>query len=284
MSMEKRGLGRGISALIPQQQEVTEKGKIIFLRADQVKPNPYQPREGIDSENLEELVQSIKEKGIIQPIIVRQKGDVYELIAGERRLNAAKLLQINEIPALVREATDEESLELALIENIQRQNLNPIEQAKAYQYLINKFGITQERLAQILGKARVSITNVLRLLQLPQEVQEEIKRGFLSFAHARALLEIKEPEALQKLTREIIANSLSVKELENIIRKKKQRGLGRKKQSQALGDPYILALEEQLQRILGTKVKISKGRKRGFIHIEFYSKQDLDRIFTMIHS
>lgn len=282
--MEKRGLGRGISALIPQRQEVTDREKIIFLRLDQIKPSPFQPREGIDSHNLEELVQSIKEKGIIQPIIVRQKGDEYELIAGERRLRAAKLLNLNEIPALIREATDEESLELALIENIQRQNLNPIEQAKAYQYLINKFGITQERLAQIVGKARVSITNILRLLKLPQEVQEEIKRGRLSFAHARALLEIEEPTAQQELTGEIIANSLSINELGNLIRQRRQRGLRRRKHIQAPKEPYLLALQEQMQQILGTKVKISRGRKRGYIQIEFYSQEDLERIFNKIRS
>ena len=221
--MEKRGLGRGIGALIPPHQGVTEKEKIILLTLDQIKPNPYQPREHVDAHSLEELVQSIKEKGIIQPIIVRQRGEGYELIAGERRLNAAKLLQINEIPALVREATDEESLELALIENLQRENLNPIEQAKAYQYLISKFGITQERLAQIVGKARVSITNILRLLKLPQEVQDEIKVGRLTFAHARTLLELEEPITQKQLTEEIIAKSLSVNELENLIRSRKQK-------------------------------------------------------------
>jgi len=281
--MEKRGLGRGISALIPPQQGVTEKEKIILLKLDQIKPNPYQPREIVNTQSLEELVQSIKEKGIIQPIIVRQRGEDYELIAGERRLNAAKLLQINEIPALVREATDEESLELALIENLQRENLNPIEQAKAYQYLINKFGITQERLAQIVGKARASITNILRLLKLPQEVQDEIKVGRLTFAHARALLELEEPTTQKQLTKEIIAKSLSVNELENIIRSRKQKGQRRKKQLQASKDPYLAAIEEQMQQILATKVKISQGRKRGFIHIEFYSKQDLERIFNTLH-
>jgi ParB family chromosome partitioning protein len=255
--MEKRGLGRGISALIPPQQGVTEKEKIILLKLDQIRPNPYQPREGVDAQSLEELVQS--------------------------RLNAAKLLQINEIPALVREATDEESLELALIENLQRENLNPIEQAKAYQYLINKFGITQERLAQIVGKARVSITNILRLLKLPQEVQDEIKVGRLTFAHARALLELEEPITQKQLTKEIIAKSLSVNELENIIRSRKQKVQRRKKQLQAGKDPYLLAIEEQMQQILGTKVKISQGRKRGFIHIEFYSQQDLERIFNTLH-
>lgn len=280
--MEKRGLGRGISALIPQQQEVTEQTRIILLSLNQVKPNPFQPRQEMDPHHLEELVQSIKEKGIIQPILVRKAGEEFELIAGERRLRAAKLLNLKEIPALVKQASDEESLELALIENIQRQNLNPIEQAKAYQYLINKFNMTQERLAQIMGKARVSITNILRLLKLPREVQEEIKRGRLSFAHARALLEIEQPSTQQELTREIIANSLSVSELYNLMRQRHQKGIQHKKESSLSKEPYLLALEEQMQQVLGTKVQIAKGRKRGFIKIEFYSQEDLQRIFDTI--
>lgn len=280
--MGKRGLGRGLNSLIPQRQGVIEREGMVSLRTDQIKINPLQPREDIDSSSLDELVQSIKEKGIIQPIVVRQKGEEYELIVGERRLKAAKLLHFNEIPAIVREATDEESLELALIENIQRQNLNPIEQAKAYQYLINKFEITQEKLAQIVGKARVSITNILRLLRLPQEIQEDIKRGRLSFAHARALLEVEEPTAQKEITREIIVNSLSVKELENLIRQRGQKRIKRKERSQTHKEPYLLALEEQIQQILGTKVKISQGRKRGYIQIEFYSPEDLERIFNKI--
>lgn len=280
--MEKRGLGRGISALIPQPQEVVEQGKIALLPLSQIKPNPLQPREEIEPRSLDELVQSVKEKGIIQPILVRKSRDGYELIAGERRLTAAKLLNLNEIPAIIKEATDEESLELALIENIQRKNLNPIEQAKAYQYLINKFGITQDRLAQVVGKARVSITNILRLLKLPIEIQDEIKKGRLSFAHARALLEIGEPAAQKELTAEIIANSLSVSELENIIREKKHKGIKISKSAQAVKDPYLLAIEGQLQQSLGTKVSIDRGRKRGQIRIEFYSQEDLERIFSKI--
>ena len=280
--MEKRGLGRGISALIPQQSADVEQKGIVFLKLDQIHPNPLQPREENNLANLEELVQSIKEKGIIQPIVVRKQGDRYELIAGERRLRAAKALNLGQIPVWVREATDEESLEMALIENIQRQNLNPIEQAKGYQYLINKFGITQEKLAQIVGKARVSITNILRLLKLPQDIQEEIKRDKLSFAHARALLEVEQPALQRDLTREIIANSLSVQELENLIRQKRKTSLGRKKQAVGNKDPFILACEEQIQQILGTKARIYQGRKRGRIEIEFYSQEDLKRIIEKL--
>lgn len=280
--MERKVLGRGISALIPQQQQVTEKEKIVILDVSSIMPNPFQPREAIDQNSLEELVQSIKEKGVIQPILVRQKGDRYELIAGERRLCAAKLLNLKEIPTIVREASDEESLEIALIENIQRENLNPIEQAKAYQYLINKFNITQDKLAQILGKARVSITNILRLLKLSQEIQEEIKRNKLSFAHARALLGVEDVAVQHELTREIISKSLSVNELEDIIRQRRQKDSGRKKQTRTYKDPYLSALEQQLQRGLGTKVKILQGRKRGCIQIDFYSKEDLERILSLI--
>ena len=284
---KKQALGRGLSALIDDAEREKLVQKVaanLEINIDDIELNPFQPRTRFDEQLLEELASSIRKLGIIQPLTVREiDGDRYQLIAGERRLNAAKLLQINNIPALVREATDEESLELALIENLQRENLNPIEQAKAYQYLINKFGITQERLAQIVGKARASISNILRLLKLPQEVQDEIKVGRLTFAHARALLELEEPITQKQLTREIIANSLSVNELENLIRSRKKKVQRRKKQLQAGKDPYLLAIEEQMQQILGTKVKISQGRKRGFIYIEFYSKQDLERIFNTLH-
>ncbi|MBL7081068.1 MAG: ParB/RepB/Spo0J family partition protein, partial [Candidatus Omnitrophica bacterium] len=279
----KRSLGKGISALIPPQEvEVEEvKERILYLKTKEIRPSPYQPREAIDPQELGELAQSIKEKGVIQPILVRKKEDGFELIAGERRWKAACFLNLEEIPALVKEVKDEECLELALIENIQRQDLNPIEQAKAFQYLINKFGLTHEGVAQILGKARVSITNILRLLKLSPEIQNEIKKGGLSFGHARALLEIGEPDVRRELMGQIIAKSLSVNELENLIRKKKKKSLVGTRGSKSK-DPYLLAQEELLQQALGTKVEIMQGRKRGKIYLEFYSREDLERICARI--
>ena len=275
--MERKALGRGISALIPDQ--VAEAGeKIVYLSAAQIKPNPFQPRENFNPENLEELTRSIKEKGIIQPVLVRRKGDYYELIAGERRFRAANSLGFKEIPAIVKEAEDIDSLELSLIENIQRQDLNSIEEARAYRYLIDKFDLTQEQVSDILGKARVSITNTLRLLKLPLEVQEEIRRGRITFAHGRALLEIADPNQQRRLASEVIAKSLSVRELENIIKTKRGRSLRPAKGIPLATDVSVIAMQEKLQQVLATKVRINKRKKQGSIVVEFYSEEDLNRI------
>ena len=277
--MERKALGKGISALIPER-ETERKNEIINVQTDQIKPNPFQPREDFDTQSIEELAQSIKEKGVIQPLLVRRKGDYYELIAGERRLRAASLLNLKEIPIIVKDVEDIDSLELALIENIQRQGLNPIEEAHAYQYLIDKFKFTQEKISEVLGKARVSITNTLRLLKLPQEVQGEIKKGRISFAHGRALLEIEDANQQRRLAQEIISKGLSVRELENLIKMHRPRGIKRR-MGQSMREPYVAVAEEELQQILATKVRISKRKKRGHISIEFYSQEDLERIVNM---
>jgi len=278
--MERKALGKGISALIPER-ETERKNEIINVQTDQIKPNPFQPREDFDTQSIEELAQSIKEKGVIQPLLVRRKGDYYELIAGERRLRAASLLKLKEIPIIVKDVEDIDSLELALIENIQRQGLNPIEEAHAYQYLIDKFKVTQEKISEVLGKARVSITNILRLLKLPQEIQEEIKKGRISFAHGRALLEIEDANQQRRLAQEIISKGLSVRELENLIKMHRPRGVKRR-MGQSIREPYVAVLEEELQQILATKVSISKRKKRGHISIEFYSQEDLERIVNVL--
>lgn len=291
--MERKALGKGINALFAEREiEKTEEmsyvdkdgvqgDKIVYLKVNQIKPNPFQPREYFDPDSLEELKQSIKEKGIIQPILVRQKGDSYELIAGERRFRAASLLELAEIPAIVKEIKDEDSLELALIENIQRQDLNPIEEARAYKYLIEKFQLTQERVSEILGKARVSVTNTLRLLKLPQEVQEEISNGRLSFAHGRALLELDDPNHQRRLTLEIISKRLSINELDSLIKLNKPKN-SLQKIRQTTIDPTVSVYEEALQHSLATKVRINKKKKRGTIIIDFYSQGDLDRIVNKL--
>ena len=279
--MERKALGKGISALIPTKETAEHADKIIYVQTDQIKPNPFQPREDFDAQGMEELAQSIKEKGVVQPLLVRRKGDAYELIAGERRLRAAKSLNINEIPIIVKDVDDRDSLEIALIENVQRQNLNPIEEAHAYQYLIEKFQVTQEKISAVLGKARVTITNILRLLKLPQEIQEEIKQGRLAFAHGRALLEVVEPNQQRRLAHEVISRGLSVRELENLIKAQRPRGTKRSI-GQGTREPYVAVLEEELQHALATKVRISKRKKRGHIRIEFYSPEDLERIVHKI--
>ncbi len=281
--MERRALGKGLGALIPEKvlDNVAHKEEIIYVQSGQIKPNPFQPREDFDQQSIAELAQSIKEKGVIQPLLVRRRGDNYELIAGERRLRAANSLGLKEIPIIVREVTDQDSLELALIENIQREGLNPIEEAHAYQHLIDKFKVTQEKISDVLGKARVTITNTLRLLKLPHEIQEEMKKGRISFAHGRALLEIEDVNHQRSLCQEIIAKGLSVRELESLIKTSRPKSLKRKI-GQGQREPIVAVLEEQLQHALATKVRISKRKKRGHINIEFYSQEDLERIVKVI--
>lgn len=302
--MEKKALGRGLSALIRRnvQNEINSDinvqfsdgnvqfsdsnvqnviNRVINVQFNRIRANPLQPREDFNAESIAELAQSIKEKGVIQPLLVRRKGDDYELIAGERRLRAAQSLGLKEVPVIVREASDQESLELALIENIQREDLNPIEEARAYQYLIEKFNFTQERLGEALGRARVSVTNTLRLLKLPLDIQDEMRKGRISFALGRALLEITDENELRRLAQEVIAKGLTVQELGNLIKMHRPKGFKRR-----IGisprEPQVVILEEELRQALATKVTISKQKKRGHIIIEFYSQGDLDRIAGVI--
>jgi ParB family chromosome partitioning protein len=277
--MERRALGKGISALIPEKEAVV-KNEIIYVHPDKIKPNPFQPREEFDETHIEELAQSIKEKGVIQPLLVRRSGENYELIAGERRLRACKYLGLKELPIIIKDVDDRDSLEYALIENIQRENLNPIEEAHAYQHLMDKFQVTQERISETLGKNRTTITNTLRLLKLPHEVQDELKKGRLSFAHGRALLEIEDENLQRRLAQETISKGLSVRELESLVKTRRPKLM--KRRSPTTREPYLAALEETLQHLLSTKVRISKMKKRGHIFIEFYSQEDLERITAII--
>ncbi len=279
--MERKALGKGISALIPERPPEEKDTSVVLLKLDQIKANPLQPRSFFDSQGMEELTQSIKEKGLIQPILVRRQGESYEIIAGERRFRAAGMLNLDKIPVIVREAEDRDALELSLIENIQRQNLNPIEEAKAYQCLAQKYELTQEKISEVLGKARVTVSNTLRLLKLPQEVQDDIKNNRISYAHGRTLLEVQDENKQRQLAREVITNKLSVRELENLI--KGMRPKKEKTAKKAIGkEPLIAVIEEELQRALGTKTRIIKKKKRGHIVIEFYSQEDLIRIANVI--
>ncbi|MFH1354920.1 MAG: ParB/RepB/Spo0J family partition protein [Candidatus Omnitrophota bacterium] len=278
--MERKALGKGISALIPER-EVGRKDEIIYVQSDRIKPNPFQPREDFNDQHIEELAQSIKEKGIIQPLLVRRKGDNFELIAGERRLRASKLLSLNELPIIVKDVHDQDSLQLALIENIQRQELNAIEEAHAFQYLIEKFQVTQEKIGAVLGKSHVSVSNILRLLKLPQDIQAEIKKGRISFAHGRALLELPDMALQRRLAQAVISKGLSVRELETLIKLRRPVGAKRRMRLSAQ-EPYIKVLEDQLQHALSTKVRITKNKKRGQVVIEFYSDEDLNRIVNSI--
>ena len=295
--MEKKALGKGIGALIPSAPAIlsgsnaaltevatTTGNNVTYLPIALIKPNPLQPRDDFNPQSLEELTQSIKEKGILQPIVVRKQGEAYELIAGERRYRAANLLNLKEIPVIVRNVDDRDSLELALIENIQRENLNVIEEARAYKYLVDKFSVTQEELSDVLGKARATVANILRLLKLPQEIQEEIKKGRISYAHGRALLEVQDVNQQRKLVQDIISKGLSVRELETLL-KSGRSALSpprrRLKQDHAV-ETTVSVLEEELQHILATKVRIVKKKKRGSIIIEFYSAEDMKRLSDKI--
>jgi ParB family chromosome partitioning protein len=274
--MERRALGKGIGALIPEK-ESAHKEEILFVAVESIRPNPFQPREDFDPESITELAQSIKEKGVIQPLLVRRKGDNFELIAGERRLRAAKSLGINELPIIVRDVKDQDSLEIALIENIQRQELNPIEEAHAYQHLMDKFQVSQDKISEVLGKSKAAVSNTLRLLRLPHEIQQELKKGRITFAHGRTLLEIEDENRQRHLVREIITKGLSVRELENLIKMHRPKGT-RKRSVSRIQDPLVAALEERLQHALATKVRVIKQKKRGRIVVEFYSDEDLKRI------
>ena len=276
--MEKSALGKGLSALIPENVKLEKDDIVTYLSTTQIKKNTFQPRKEFNEEKLADLISSIKEKGVLQPLLVRKTIDGYELIAGERRLRAAQTLNISKVPVIVKTATDQEALVLALIENIQREELNPIEESKAYQRLIEDFNFTQDLVAQSVGKDRSTVTNMLRLLSLPEDIQQSISLGSFSVGHARALLSIRD-EAQQKIFwRRTTDKGLSVRELENII--KSEAGVlsrGRKTTGERK-DPYVVSVEEELQRALGTKVRIAAKKKRGKIIIEYYSNDDLERI------
>lgn len=277
--MKRGGLGRGLGALIPEKEVAVEKkeAEVLQIELGQIREGKHQPREAIDLERLDGLIASIREKGLVQPILVRPIEDGYELICGERRLTAARALRMTTIPAVVRQASDVEALELSLIENLQREDLNPIEEARAYERLIDEFEMTQDELAKVLGRDRTSISNTIRLLKLPQTAQDKLSQGKISMGHAMAILSLDSPAAQTKLCQVVIDRGLSVRATEELVRKK---ALPKKKIDRP--DPEITAIEEEFQRILGTKVRIKQGKKAGKIEIEYYSQDDLDRILTVL--
>lgn len=269
--MPRKALGKGLSALIPGEPE----GRSIFdLPVSEIKSNPYQPRSKLDTESLEELMNSIKQKGVVQPIIVRKIKAGYQLIAGERRLKAVKALGYAAIPGIVREASDSETLELALVENLQRQDLNPLEEAIAYKCLIDEFSLSHQEIGEKVGKERSTITNRLRLLQLPRKIRECLLDGRITEGHARTLLTIPNKTKQVEVCRRIIDKGLTVRDVERIAK-------GKKRRPKEL-DPDLFPIEEALRNRFGTKVKVVKGRKKGRIEIEFYSDADLERILDVI--
>ncbi len=281
--MSRKALGKGLSALIPGRQPAEGPGTpaVSLIPIDRISPNPYQPRKQFDSQALEELVESIRARGVLQPILVKKSAAGYELIAGERRWRAATQAGLKEIPALVKEAGKGESLALALVENLQRENLNPIEAARAYQDLTNEFGLHQEEIAHLIGKDRASIANYLRLLKLPLAIQEDVAAARLSMGHAKALLTLPDHARQQAARDQIVTRGLSVRESEELARKL-TRATGKRKQKPVNADPHLFHLEEELKRTLGTKVHIARQGSRGVIQIHFHSDDDLDRLVDHI--
>lgn len=277
--MERKALGRGLSALIPEQHEEKE-DRIIYAAIDRIRENPFQPREKFDQKKLDDLIASIKEKGVLQPMIVRDKDGEYELIAGERRLRAARALGIAEVPVIVRNVSDADALELSLIENIQREELNAIEEAKAFQRLMQEFGFSQEEVARAVGKDRATVANILRLLTLPKRAQEMVSGGEISPGHAKALLSLSGEHAILKLANSIVMKGLSVRETENAVARKKGATAAAKVPSEK--DHKVMFFEEEMQRILGTKVAIKHEKKRGVVQIDYYSLDDLERIYNLL--
>ncbi|MBN2097595.1 MAG: ParB/RepB/Spo0J family partition protein [Candidatus Omnitrophica bacterium] len=277
--MQKKVLGRGLSALMPEK--LAESGsRLVNINIDKIKVGKFQPRQEISAQRLEELMASIKEKGVIQPILLRAQVDGYELIAGERRFRAAQKLGFTQLPAIIKDVPDDEALQLSLIENIQREELNALEEAQAYQQLINQFGYSQEKIAQLVGKNPSSVSNTLRLLKLPPEIQAALRQGRISMGHARTILAIESLDEQGLIFKRALGEHLSVRELEHIVSQKSPKALKRKRLT--LRDPNLVSMEEQLQRILGTKVRIAAGRKRGKIIIEYYSLSDLERLIKLL--
>lgn len=276
-----RRLGKGLGALISDDLSKS-KEKVARVRLKDIVPNPFQPRKQFCNEKMEELVNSIKEKGVIQPVLVRPVGAGYELIAGERRFRAAQELQFEDMPVIVmKNITDGNSLEISLIENIQREELNPVEEAHAYQQLIGKFSYTLDKVGQMMGKDKSTISNSLRLLNLPQQINDYLQEGKLSAGHAKALLSVPNDQKKLRLAETIIRDGLSVRQAEELVKSATASKVQKKKTKQ-LTDPEVLRVEEDLQHYLGTKVNVKQGKKRGRIEIQYYSDQDLQRLLTII--
>ncbi len=284
MEKKRKALGKGLGALLPATDTssiMDSKKTYLLCPIERIHPNPYQPREVFDETKLKELVDSVREKGIIQPLIVRKnKANEYELIAGERRWRAAQKVGLKEVPVVIKDVSDKESLEIAIIENIQRADLNPVEEARGYKRLMEEFSYTQEEMATQVGKERATISNHLRILKLPEQVLSNISDGLLSMGHAKALLAIGDEKGLLAASKIIIDKGLSVREAEALARKAPQTI----KKTKEIGtqDPDMAKLDERLTSYLGTKARVTRKGSKGKLEIEFYSMDELDRLIEII--
>jgi ParB family transcriptional regulator, chromosome partitioning protein len=276
--MSKAVLGRGLGSLIPQKQSITEqvlpqaKTQVLEVSVDEINENPRQPRQHFSSAELEDLISSIKEHGILQPLVVTRVGRTYELIAGERRLRASRTLGLKTVPVIVREADEQQKLELALIENIQRQDLNAIEEAIAYKALVDEFNLTQEEVGKRVGKSRSNVANILRLLELPEEILVALRDGRITKSHARTLLAEDDEVKREELFEAMLAGGVSVREAEARVSPSSRSG---KAKGSTKKDPNLAAHEKRLREILGTKVEIKERAGKGSVSISFYSRDEL---------
>lgn len=283
--LKKMALGRGLDALLPGIESIDNRpNEYIMCDIEMIRPNRYQPRIRFSEKELDSLTESIKEQGILQPILVRKDEQGYELIAGERRLKAAKRAGLIQAPAIVREITDAELLEMSIVENIQRENLNPMEEAEAYHCLIKEFGLTQEQVAARVGKSRSSVANFLRLQNLPEEIKGSIMDGALAMGHARAILGAENTAQQRAIWRIVTSRNLSVRQTEDLVktfREKKQKTESKEPTPEEI---YFYGLSEDLSRHFGARVKIKRQGKKGKLEIEFYNNEDLNRLIELLKS
>lgn len=271
----KKGLGRGLEALIlsePDESAVQE------VKINEIEPNSGQPRKAFDQDKLEQLAESIKAHGIIQPLVVRKRNGNFEIVAGERRWRAARIAGLSKVPVVVKEFSDKELMEVALVENLQREDLNPIEEAYGYETLMKGYELTQEEISKAVGKSRSAIANTLRLLTLDEKVKKLIEKGELSAGHARAIVVIQDKELQLEIANKIIKNDLSVRETENLLKAIENK----KKIKKKAKDPVYTAIEDELKGILGTRVIITNNKNKGRVEIEYYSNDDLERIIGLL--
>lgn len=280
---KKFALGKGLGALIPEDMQEKKEKQDLLIPLNKIKCNAEQPRKNFDNDKILELAESIKHHGIIQPLVLKQDGEDYLIVAGERRWRAAKIIGLEEVPAIVMELTDKQVLEISIIENIQRQDLNPIEEALAYKRLLSEFELTQEELSKRIGKSRTSITNTMRLTNLDNRVQQYLIEGVISEGHGRALLGINDGNLQCELAQKIIDEKLSVREVEKLIKHILSKEAEHKSVKTKELNPYYKDIKERLQNHFGTKVNLSNKKNKGKIEIEYYSEEDLQRIIDIIN-
>lgn len=275
-----KGLGKGLNALF-NTDEVVAGEKVEKIPVRDIKPNPYQPRKEFKKEALEELAESIKEHGVLQPVVVRKQGKGYELVVGERRFRAAKMALQKEIPAIIREFDQQQMMELAILENLQREDLTALEEAEAYQNLMENLNFTQEKLAQRLGKSRPYIANQVRLLSLPKDVQQLIAEQKITPGHGRTLLGLKRNKLISQVAAKVVQQGLNVRQLEALVQQYNE-DVSRETKEKPKKDLFLQEREDQLRDVFGTSVVITKGKKKGKIEIEFFSEDDLERILEIL--